>query len=564
MSIANTFSVPAEFDVDVYGDSGALLGNARLRVGGPSGTSLTFRRTAAFHELDDGTPFDRLLAKTVEGQVFTLFHCQYHSYRVYIAQVIGGETTDAFTEVSVRFTRLTEWFLSGQRIRGEPGEALAWEGRPDDVNVEVNTPYGMLEVRITVETSLRPSGDDTVVTDQVWVSVGAATPFRIADARERCRELSIFLTILLGQPVDILEMTVGSGIARHHAWVQYFKPETEDGDGRGWSRFLMRRAFVDGRWKVLLENYYQSAFRMISWTRVAGMLRYDGFWEFRFFGYVSVLDGVVKLKAGDVATEVIGPSKAAIHALRGVLATMTEPLSPVQAEEVISRVRQAFTRESVSFGGCYRRAVDATDQGVVDAINITHGEFKVIKETRDAIAHGDNMALSEKAFDDIPRLTNKVALLLSYWAMQDFGITAGEFLDCLHQTHNPLAMGACVDRVALDRARDHAEFHVFTDSAFDALPASRGLLLHVCFTQRPGEGIEYSDAYSAIVKTLMKQGKLAPADLAEAIGFSPDRVKMSGPAYIECGKRVVELVWVYIVAIDDMSPPPLEQDADAP
>lgn len=548
MSIAYTFSTPAEFDVEVFGDTGTSLGQAKLEVGGRSGASLAFRWTTVSPVLEDDLTLDRLVARTAEGQAFTLFHCQYHSYRAYIGQVVEGETTDAFTEVGVRFTNLTEWFLSGQRVRGEAGDTLKWEGRPEAIDVEVETPHGALWVRSTVETSMRQSGDDTVITDQLWLSVGAETPFSIADARERCRDLSIFLTILLARPVDILEVTVAVATGQHrHAWVQYFEPHTGDGGRRGWPRFLMRWPIVDGQWKRLLENYYRSVFRAVSWTRVAGMLRYEGFWDFRFFGYVALLDGVVKLKAGNAGTEVIGPPRDAVHALRGTLPAMAEPLSRGQKAEIIALVRKAFTREVESFGGRYRQAVGASDQGVIDAINITSQEFKVIKETRDAIAHGDDMALSPQAYADMQTLTNKVALLLTYWAWEDFGLTAADFLDCLHQTHSPMVMGANIDRVAVDRARGHAEFHVFTESAFDRLPVSKGQVLHQCFTQVPGEGIEYSERFSAVLKTLVRQGRLAPEQLAEAIGVVPDKVRISGPAYIECGPRVVELVWVYII-----------------
>lgn len=552
MSIANTFSRPAKFDVEVFGDTGLHLGHANLEVGGKSGASLAFRLTTSSPALEDDLTFDRLFARSSDGQAFTLFHCRFHSYRAYIGQVVEGETTDAFTEVSVRFTNLTEWFLSGQWVRGDAGDSLAWEGRPDAIDVEVETPHGALRVRSTVETSMRHSGDDTVITDQVWLSVGAEIPFSIADARERCRDLSIFLTILLAQPVDILEVKVGSATGQQrHAWVQYFEPHPSDGERRGWPRFLMRRPLVDGQWKRLLDNYHQSIFRAISWTRMAGMLRYQGFWDFRFFGYVALLDGVVKLKAGDAGTEVIGPPREAVHALRKTLATMAEPLSRGQKAEVVALIRKAFTREVESFGGRYRQAVAASDQGVIGAINITPQEFKVIKETRDAIAHGDNMALSPQASGDMQMLTNKVALMLTYWAWEDFGLTATDFLDCLHQTQNPMVMGADIDRVALDRARRHAEFHMFTESAFDRLPVSKGQVLHQCFTQVPGEGIEYSESFSAVLKTLMRQGKLAPEQLAEAIGVLPDKVRISGPAYIECRSRVVELVWVYIIEMGE-------------
>jgi hypothetical protein len=66
----------------------------------------------------------------------------------------------------------------------------------------------------------------------------------------------------------------------HYAYFPYFerKPETKDWS---WPRFLLQKASVESRWQTVFENFYRSEYRKVAWARMAEMLRYDSFWEYK-------------------------------------------------------------------------------------------------------------------------------------------------------------------------------------------------------------------------------------------------------------------------------------------
>lgn len=552
MTIATAFSTPHDFEVEVVHDALGGIGTARLEVGGGKGAWLTFP-PMHLSRLSDGVTYERLVARTKNGKSFTLLGCQYQTGRAFVDFVVEGDVEDRFASVRVRFTRLTEWFLVGQRLQGNAGERLTWVGRPSEFNVGVDTNNGLLTIQSSIESYLNQAGDDTIISDQVWVSVTGPAPMTMVDVRERCRELSIFFTTLLVLPVDIVSVVVTASDGRpHSACFGYYEPEEDD--SRGWHRFLLSHHMAEDRWKTLLDHFYRSDLRKVAWTKLSGMLRHDGFWEFGFFGYASILEAVVKAKATGKRVDPVAPGAKVMGAVEGQLKAMTEPLDAAVYARVVGAVEEALTRREKSFAGCYGYAVSVSDPGVVRAINLTADDFELIKELRNAIAHGGALELTVEEQERLPRVVNKMALLLTYWAWLDFGLSDADFLESLHQTSNRLVGRADICRIALDRALGRVEFHTVPTAAFDALPAKNGMIIHGCFRRLPDGGLQFNAGLTSALADVMRGGTLGMDGVADALGVAPATLTVLGQAYIESGERIIELISPYIIDVGPIVP----------
>ena len=92
----------------------------------------------------------------------------------------------------------------------------------------------------------------------------------------------------------------------------------------------------------------------------------------------------------------------------------------------------------------------ATASDVRAVINIADEDFELIKDVRDKIAHGEPPEVADGDFTRIHVTIGKIALLLTYWALHDLGISKGVFLGAMNATHNRLYLGALSTATFLD------------------------------------------------------------------------------------------------------------------
>ncbi|SKB25136.1 hypothetical protein [Luteibacter sp. 22Crub2.1] len=438
---------------------------------------------------------------------------------------------------------------------GNAGERLTWLGRPHEFNVGVDTNNGLLTIQSSIESYLNQAGDDTIISDQVWVSMTGPAPMTMVDVRERCRELSIFLTTLLVLPVDILTVVVTGPDGRpNYACFGYYEPKEDD--SREWHRFLLSQHMAEDRWKKLLDHFCRSDLRKVAWIRLSGMPRHDGFWEFALFGYASILQAVVKAKAKATGKRVdsVAPSAKVMGAVERQLKAMAEPLGSAAYARVVGAVEKDLARREKSFAGCYGYAVSVSDPRIVRTINLTADDFELIKELRNAIAHGDALELTVEEQERLPRVVNKVALLLMYWAWLDLGLSDADFLESLHQTSNRLVGQADICRIALDRALGRAEFHTVSTAAFAALPAKKAMIIHGCFRRLPYGGLQFDAGLTAALAEVTRGETLGMDGVADALGVAPATLTVLGQAYIESGERIIEFISPYIIDVDPIVP----------
>ncbi|MGA7436763.1 MAG: hypothetical protein WBW32_01400 [Luteibacter sp.] len=547
MTAETAFSARHEYGVHVSHAELGDIGRGTLFFGEKGLTYLSFGMLSFSGKLEDGIRYPRLIARTESGEAFTLFGCEANGLRVHIDYVVDGVVEDAFQAIRIRFTEVSDWFFVGQYLSGEVGASLTWERRPQPIEVKVQADGSALSITTAIVSSRERSGEDLVINEHVcFVVEKDGGFFDVQESRERCRELSILMTLLIAQPVDINSVgLVGDNGGLHHVYFPYYEKRVET-NSRSWPRFLIQKASIQGRWQTIFENFYRSDFRSVAWARMAGMLRYDSFWEYKVLGYVSLLDGVVKKKAESQKKEMVAPAERHLVMLEEKMRKMSAPLSGEQRDQVVGMVRDVFTRAKKSFAECFNYAISTSDNNVMSVINLSSEDLTLIKDFRNDIAHGDEMHTPPTRHGRVSRVENKVVLLLTYWALTELGLTAGDFLWALARSHNPAVLGADIDEVRMERVLGTAAFYKVPKQRFDEISAMSSKS-QLCFA-RDGLGeISYSQVYTLMFDEWVKKSGGGIIDPKEVFGIEPTRVKCFSKAYMECGDERLALFHVYVL-----------------
>ena len=408
--------------------------------------------------------------------------------------VDGDIDVAKFKRIDIRYSEISEWFLHWHRIEGTVGEKLTWTEQPKQFSVNIRSEE--FTVRSEYVGSFRAQGEDHVLHEHIeFIFERTNGKFSLSDLQSKALELSCLLSILIAHPISIISVEVMADDGRlYHAYFPTFqKVERDLSDNGFWIKCFVQKRAIEDRWQTIFENYYKSIYRKASWVRLAGMQRYEGFWEYKALGYVSLLDKYVTQRAKGVkGLPATGSNPKKLSEFKDAIAQLSPPLVDDQRDELIDIVGRVFAGEGeMTFSQKYKLALANTDDDIVRIINLSDDDFKLIKRVRDKIAHGDDPGLQESDFGKVSVIVGRIALLLTYWAFLDFGLTTADFLKCLTTTHSRLRFDSQPDAIHLARVTKTAKFFNVSRAKFQALSKLKGLKVSACFVQDAKDEIEF-------------------------------------------------------------------------
>jgi ApeA N-terminal domain 1 len=541
-----------KYAVDIYDDMAKHLGKGTLSFGGNRATQFQFDRVFQSKDVPEGTKYRILRAKDAQGTCFTLFDCTYSWIGILADFVIDGDVAEQFQRIEIRYSDISEWFLSNQRLNVELGKSLTWDGVPEELlaTVKTNTEHFTLSSEVLRECTSK--GEDHLLHEHVlfaYESVGGY--FDANDARRKPVELLRLLSILLAYPISILSITVRTSDGEMHAvhCPTYKRIERDSSDNIFWSKCLLPRALINGKWQAVIEKYYASDYRAISWTSLAGMQRYDGFWEYEALGYVTILDKYVSQFSARKLKRTRSLRTKEVQHFSRMLDKLVPQVSDGQRRSIVDLAEKTFSvSRKPDFAAKYKYAVGTSDADVVKIINISEEDFAFIKEVRDRIAHGEAVEFASVDIQKVSSVVDKIALLMTYWAYSDWGFTPSEFIGCL-KFHNPLVLNPHLNKKHLARVTGSAKFYTVSEAEFTRISSVKGITSHGCFARSPAGAIVYSERYTSAYRASMAQliGRGGPIEPSKIFGVSGDQVEFSGEAYIECGDDYLEVYFAYVI-----------------
>ena len=436
-------------------------------------------------------------------------------------------------------------------MNGTVGESISWTPA-NHINATISVKRTKFSLKTSTEASITKSGEDHIIHQHVIFGFEHLTEhFRVEDIRSKVLELSNLLSILIAYPLSVVSVRAGSADGSwHDIFFSTFKHVDRDKSSDFAVRCFIQHIHIADRWEVILNRYFNSSFRPVLWTRLAGMQRYEGFWEYRALGYVTLLDKYVDER-------ITGPKKVArpvgseaIDKLVETMNTASPPLSSHQQEVILSAIKQVFFHSrDLEFGEKYQKAISESDPDLIKIINISDADFDLIKRVRNKIAHGKALDLSEAELECIGTVVSKIVLLMTYWAFLDFGLTNDDFLRCLQNTFNSLKFAAEPDRVHLDRVTKPNLFLQVSKAEFEKISQLAGARADACFVKHPSGMIRYSKKYSTIYrKWIFDHQKQGVTKYSEIFGVEKERIAHLSPAYIVHGEAVLSFATAWLIS----------------
>lgn len=549
------------FDVELYHDQLGRLGSGVLSFGGNQCACVNLLISDNALELrTDDAKFDLVKAVTNEGSTFCLCDCKANGITLYADYVIDGDLKEAAVDsISVRYSDVSEWFLHWRTIDGSVGKTLNWTQIPKDINVSVETDNEHFDLRSAYCSSHRQLGEDLVLHEHVeFIFSAKASKFNLADVKAKTHELSCLLSILLAYPATIISVVVsqGSGCSYRIYFPTFERPERAKDDGKFWIQCFIQQPALDGRWQSIFDHYYQSKYRKVCWVRLSGMQRYDGFWEYKVLGYVSLLDSYLNIRFDRVSpSESLPPSSKKIRKFLHDLTQEFPTMLSDERDKIVEIANRAFSSTTLSFSNKYRLAIEEADIDIIKIINLSEDEFSLIKKVRDRVAHGDDHGLEQEQFPTVIRAQAKIALLLTYWAFLDFGFMAQEFIACLEKTHSNLKLAAMIDSVYMQRVTGAAEFFSVTTEKLRLLRGIKGLRVQSCCTENEIGEIEFSEEFTKKYRGWLNDTTRTSTihDPEQIFGLSKDQARLVNQGYFECGEDRFAVYHMWIIKKIDSS-----------
>jgi len=243
---------------------------------------------------------------------------------------------------------------------------------------------------------------------------------------------------------------------------------------------LQRECFVESsqlfykeRWQEILQGYFSienDRYRKL-WSRISGMLSYEGFWEYRILAYVSLVDRYVSLYAENEERSL--PERQFKKHRRAARSTLESIKSKCEIKDenerkvfddvinsMCKQIGDNIQNTSIaSFNEKFDLALSKTNKNIIEILDFDENDFNHLKRIRNCVAHGDEPAIANDG--DITyevNITNKLALLLRYWTFIDIGFSFSEFISYLTNRMHPITQQARISMSALDIASGNYHF----------------------------------------------------------------------------------------------------------
>ncbi len=540
------------------------LGEAELRFGGKLGLVATGGISSKASMLDPKKPLDFVVA-TGGAYTFTLCDCRIYGGSLYPKLLVYGNLNETrFSRMEVQFSEISEWFLRWERVEGEVGKQLSWTMRTEHFSADVTEGTRQFKLSSNYVGDHERVGEDRIVRERVVFTFEAATNlFSLKDVKEKALDLYTLLSVLIAYPISIVSINIFTEAGYGHAF--YFlsvEQRPRDSSGDFWLQCFLRKEALDGRWPVVLERYYRDHERRDLWRRLVGMWRYEGYWEYKLVGFVSLLDRYVDLRTK--ADPVIkSPAGARLKKFKRDLYKMLGSQNGNQFNAISDLATDVFGDGAPSFADRFKKAMSDTDTEIAAVIGLEHKDFEFIKDVRHAVSHGSPPKVADRDFPRIEIIIGKVSLLLTYWAQFDLGISKEQFLSGT-RTQNRIYMRAMVDTVALARATRSAPFYKVSAEEFERLSRRKELRFDACFIEGPLGTVKLSEEYTsrwrAWNRSPQRTGSFTEWPIS--VGLEQGSAKFETTVFLESGSETLEFGWAYI--IDKSKLPPESTTASEP
>lgn len=546
-----TFTKKYTYSVEVCHSELGNIGGGKLSFGGGQQISIQLSITNQLPQSDSELPLGIINAVDEKGRNYTLCNSTVYGTTIYADFLIQGKISDLrFNRVDIRYSDISEWFMRWRRINGKIGETLNWEQLPQEIDASFHQCGRNYNLKTEYIGNIDQIGEDHILHEHIEFCLQSEEGYlSLEDIHKKTRELACLLSILVCHPISLINLSALTDSKKYHQiYFPTFQPVNRSlSDERFLLSCFVQKHALDGQWSNILQNFFNSPHRKIRWTRVAGMQRYNDFWEYKAFGYISLLDSHVTHLASENTNTLTPPPTRKMKALETELKKKALNLEQSAITSTLEAVRKIFSFKSTKdFKKKFQFATKSTNPDIIKIVNLSDDDFKFIKNIRDSIAHGNDIGLEDDEYSRVSEIVGKIELLLTYWAFTDFGLSKDIFLKALTNPFSRLRQASKIDTKHLARVTNAAEFFQVTPEVFQTIADRRGAGVFTCFLEGPNGEIELSDHFMQALTEWRKRRHLGAFTSKQIFGVDDNVVRDVSHMYIECGDESLEFHGAYV------------------
>ena len=459
-------------DVEVFTSSGNLIGEATFTVGKNTVPRIEFE---IFIDLSKYSKNKTFICKS-NKYTYQIMDCDVLENTIFPRFMIRGKRKRSkIKKVHLLFQGISQWMSKNGKFEFTDSEIIKTrdtKGFKAKIDLEERK-FSLYSERWC---DTKYIGENSHQINEYTILTIEAKNFSwfYSDLISIISDIRTFFTLILGHSIG-LEYVLDATDKDMTQSIYFLNATRVEGKD-----ILPRECFVQSdqilsndKWQEILQGYfsYENAKYRKVWSRIAGMLSYEGFWEYRILAYVSLIDRYVSIYSEK--EEKYLPNKQFRkyrRVAREALKTSSEEVRIKDEKErnifdsVISsmcqQINQNIQNSSISsFNDKFDLKINNTDSTIIGILNFNSSDFNHLKRIRNCVAHGDEPIIrsdSDITYEDT--ITNKLSLLLRYWTFIDIGFSSSDFIDYLGNWMYSITQQARINKESLDIASGCYQF----------------------------------------------------------------------------------------------------------
>jgi hypothetical protein len=494
---------------------------------------------------------------------YTLTCCDRTGHFIYPRYVIEGENNESIHGVEIYLTGFSSWFSKNIGFIIDDNEIkkdIPKEKFEEKVNIKGSDYWISSNYCCSVK---KVEKRDFLVSEYTTIKVlkvnGSLTTL---DVEEIAHEIMQLFSLLLGLPLSIeyAWLLVGDKASRLPFYFCCVGDKEEPFKYAHECLVQSGMLFSHGLWKDILQGYFSPLARKRFneiWSRLPSLYSYGGAWEYKFLGYVSILDAYCNLHSEKSRNKLKSFDYQSIRDdLLMVIEKHKDNLGP-DCGQIMKSFRVGIkgikNTDLPTFKEKYIAMMSGADEDVKAMINFSEAEFTVIKRIRDCAAHGKPIKTrNEMNMSFEFRVIDKLLVLLMYFVYRDFGFSASDYARALKTTFSSYVRNAEINSFERDKLTGIVPMFLVDNNCFDEAINSKSSHVGIEYFESEGR-YEFSERITReIHEGWMHKSNKIHRNMTEHIknflkNTSSTSVEYIGQVYLICGERNHELNSVCLV-----------------
>ncbi len=371
------------------------------------------------------------------NQIYTLSDCEVWNCRIYASLLIQGDINSLrFNGIEVILSGVSEWFNSDNHFEYKEGSIIR-KIETKEINVDIKNKDKSFS--LSSHYGFKTESKQSVAKINEFVSFlfeNKNNIFSKDDILSFSNDLSHLFTILMDCSVLLEQVRVRINNDYYDIFFNTSRIQKKPYSNR--ERCFAHNRILSTDWSLVFDNYYKSKFISYLWPRFAGMINFEGFWEYEIFGYVSFVDRYCKIFCEG----------------KGI-------------------------KGNAHFNEKLKYTLSTMNSDIINILNLNEKHFKHIKKIRDEVAHCDELSLHKSGNITYEMsLKSKLVLLLTYWFFRDVGLSDKEFMLSLRSSLHPTTRKARINTEQLDRALGDILFVKLKKNDFEEIKRDDNVFLY--------------------------------------------------------------------------------------